>query len=80
VYCSLFRYEQKGVASLVQHEHLWEQDQSRGLSKAQAGSGKEDAARKINFNRDFLLFSPALGSFLQYNKIFCALFVRRVAI
>jgi hypothetical protein len=47
VYCSLFRYEQKGFASLVQHEHLWEQDQSRGLSKAQAGSGKEDATRKI---------------------------------
>src|SRR5438309_10757407 len=28
----------------------------------------------------FRSFSPAFGSFLQYNKIFCALFVRRVAI
>ena len=47
MYCSLFRYEQKGFAALVQHEHLWEQDQSRSLSKAQAGSRKEDAPRKI---------------------------------
>jgi hypothetical protein len=50
VYRSLLRHEQEGIASVVQYENLREQDQSRSLSKAQAGSRKEDAPRKIKIS------------------------------
>src|SRR6516164_11123392 len=46
VYRSLFRYKQKGFASLVQHEYLWKQDQGCSLSTAQTGETKENALKK----------------------------------
>jgi len=45
VYCSLFRYKQKGFASLVQHEYLWKQDQGCSVPTAQAGRTKKDALK-----------------------------------
>jgi hypothetical protein len=43
MWCESFklRYEQKGFASLVQHEHLWKQDQGCGVPTAQAGKTKD---------------------------------------
>src|SRR6516164_2914307 len=45
VYRSLFRYKQKGFASLVQHEHLWKQDQGCSVPTAQANWTKKDALK-----------------------------------